>query len=162
MTDITPLEGKKVLIVDDEPDVLETLEDILFMCQLTRAEDFESARSLMDEEHFDFAILDIMGVDGYALLRHARKRQITTVMLTAHAVSPDHVIKSFRGGAAFYVPKEEMVNITTYLVDILAAKAEGKSTWGRWFHRMASFCERKFGSDWQKGDKLFWEKFPFY
>jgi CheY-like chemotaxis protein len=31
------LEGKRVLIVDDEPDVLDTLDDLLPMCIITKA-----------------------------------------------------------------------------------------------------------------------------
>ncbi len=38
------LKDKKVLIVDEEPDVLDTLEDILHMCDLTRASTFEENR----------------------------------------------------------------------------------------------------------------------
>ena len=30
------------------------------------------------------------------------------------------------------------------------AKEKGKSFWWRWFDRLADYCERKFGPDWQK------------
>ena len=36
MKDSNLLEGKKILIVDDEPDVLETLEDLLSMCVVVK------------------------------------------------------------------------------------------------------------------------------
>ena len=55
-----------------------------------------------------------------------------------------------------------MVNITTFLEDILEAKAKGRSKWGRWFERLASFCEKNFGPDFQKNDKEFWEKLIFH
>ncbi len=55
-----------------------------------------------------------------------------------------------------------MVNITTFLEDILEAKAKGRSTWDRWFERLASFCEKNFGPDFQKNDKAFWEKLTFH
>ena len=35
------LAGKKILIVDDEPDILETLKEILDMCLVDSAPDFE-------------------------------------------------------------------------------------------------------------------------
>jgi hypothetical protein len=108
------------------------------------------------------AVLDIMGVSGYDLLEIATRKNVVAVMLTAKAVSPDHIKKSFKEGAAFYVPKEEMVGIATFLEDILEAKEKGKSTWSRWFERMTDFCERTLGSDWQQDDKDFWRKFPFY
>jgi CheY-like chemotaxis protein len=44
MPDTTLLHGKKVLVVDDEPDVLDVLEEILDMCEVTRASTFEEAR----------------------------------------------------------------------------------------------------------------------
>ena len=156
------LTGKKILIVDDEPDVLETLEDLLTKSKVSRASSFDEAKQLLETETFDFSILDIMGVDGYELLKISTKRNVTAVMLTANAFTPEDLAKSYKEGAAFYVPKEKMLNIETFLVDILEAKAKGKNPWGRWYERFASFCEKKFGSEWQTADKEFWEKFPFY
>ena len=156
------LTGKKVLIVDDEPDVLETLSELLEMCEITEASSFEEAKGLLETQHFELAVLDIMGVSGYEILKIATEKNITAVMLTAYALTPEDVAKSHKGGAAYYIPKEEMVNITTFLNDILKAKKEGKNTWSGWVSRMASFCEKKFGQDWQKNDKEFWERFPFH
>jgi len=156
------LAGKKVLIVDDEPDVLETLSDLLEMCNITEASSFEEAKELLETQHFELAILDIMGVSGYEILKIATEKKVTAVMLTAYALTPEDVAKSYKGGAAYYIPKEEMVNMTTFLNDILKAKKEGKNTWSGWFSRMASFCEKKFGQDWQKSDKEFWERFSFH
>jgi CheY-like chemotaxis protein len=156
------LKGKKVLIVDDEPDVLETLGDLLEMCDITEASSFEEAKELLETQHFELAILDIMGVSGYELLEITTEKKVIAVMLTAYALTPEDVAKSHKGGAAYYIPKEEMANITTFLNDILKAIEEGKDTWSGWFSRMASFCEKKFGQDWQKSDKEFWERFPFH
>jgi CheY-like chemotaxis protein len=162
MTDEKLLEGLKILIVDDEPDVLETLEDLLTMCRLVRAETFEEAKTLLESQSFDLAILDIMGVSGYELLDLARHKNVISVMLTAYALSPENVVRSYKGGADSYIPKEEMANITTFLVDVLEARRRGENPWTRWYTRLASFWETKFGSDWKEGDKEFWEKFPFY
>ena len=156
------LVDKKVLIVDDEPDVLETLSELLEMCDITEASSFEEAKELLETQHFELAILDIMGVSGYELLEIATEKKVVAVMLTAYALTPEDVAKSHKGGAAYYIPKEEMVNIATFLNDILKAKEEGKNTWESWFSRMASFCEKKLGKDWQKSDKEFWERFPFH
>lgn len=156
------ISGKKILIVDDEPDVLDTLEDLLTMGEVKKASDFESAKALLESRPFDVAILDIMGVRGYDLLEICSRKNVTTVMLTAYALTPEDVKKSYTGGASYYLPKEEMANITSFLADILEAKAQGKSTWEGWYKRLASFCERKFRPGWQKADKEFWERFPFY
>ena len=156
------LDGLKILLVDDEPDVLDTLEDLLPDCVTERAASFEEASEKLENGRFDLTILDIMGVDGYKLLEIATRRKITAVMLTAHALSPDNVARSFKEGAAFYVPKEEMINIQTYLNDILEAQEKGRNTWEGWFDRIGTYCERHFGPDWQSGDKIFWDKFPFH
>jgi DNA-binding NtrC family response regulator len=154
------LEGKRVLIVDDEPDVLETLEGLLPMCKVSKASSFAEAQRLMENEYFDIAILDIMGVDGYKLLEIANKKKVIAVMLTAHALSLDNTIKSYKEGAASYIPKDEMLRIETFLNDILEAREKGKSSWWRWLDRLGSYYEKKFGRDWQSKDKDFWRNFP--
>jgi CheY-like chemotaxis protein len=147
------LEGKRILIVDDEPDVVETLEESLSMCQTAKASTFEEARALLEKEHFDMAILDIMGVDGFKLLEIADQKKILAVMLTAHALSPENTFKSFSKGAASYVPKEKMAYITTYLNDVLEAKEKGRHFWGRWFERFGDYYNKKFGSEWKDKKK---------
>jgi DNA-binding NtrC family response regulator len=156
------LEGKKVLVVDDEPDILETLEEILFMCEMTKAGSFEEAKKKLETGDFDFVILDIMGVNGYALLDIAREKGFTAVMLTAHALSPQDTVKSFRGGAASYVPKDKIQDIPDILVDILEARKRGTGVWWRWLERMESYYQKKFGPDWKDRDKEFWDRFTYY
>lgn len=160
MSKETLLEGKKVLIVDDEPDILETLEGLLSMCHVTKASTFKEAEKLLETEYFDIAILDIMGVDGYKLLDIAKKKDVIPVMLTAHALSIENTIKSYRKGAASYIPKDEMVNVATFLNDILEAKEKGENFWWRWLDRLGAYYEKKFGRDWKGEDQDFWRNFP--
>jgi len=154
------LKGKRVLIVDDEPDVLETLEGLLPMCHVSTASSFAEAEKLLQDEPFDIAVLDIMGVDGYKLLEIAKKKKVIPVMLTAHALSVENTIKSYEEGAASYIPKDEMSNISTFLNDILEAKEKGESSWWRWVDRLGSYYEKKFGRDWKDKDADFWRNFP--
>ncbi|MGD8961122.1 MAG: response regulator, partial [Desulfobacterales bacterium] len=93
MADTKLLDGKRVLAVDDEKDVLDTLVDLLPMCELVTASSFEKARELLESQQFDLVILDIMGVDGYGLLDMATRKNIPAVMLTAHAWSPDNLVR---------------------------------------------------------------------
>jgi CheY-like chemotaxis protein len=143
------LQGKRILIVDDEPDVLDTLEDLLSICVVTKASSFEQAKDLLERQYFDMAILDIMGVQGYELLQICKKKRVIGVMLTARAITPEDIKKSYEDGAASFVPKEEMANIMTFLADIYEAKEKGKNLWWRWVDRLANYCEKKFGPDWQ-------------
>lgn len=156
------LNGKRILAVDDELDVLEVLEELLPMCDVVPATRAEKAAELIKTEHFDIAILDIMGVDGYKLLRSAKNRGIITVMLTAHAMTPEDTVKSFKQGADSFVPKEKIHEITQFLADIFEAKIQGKSVWWRWLERLGSYYERKFGKQWQNRDRDFWDKFRNY
>jgi len=156
------LEGKKILIVDDEPDVLDTLEELLPLCQVVKAGTNAEARKHLEEEEYDLVILDIMGVDGYTLLPLANRKKVLAVMLTANALSVQDTVQSFKLGAAYYVPKEKMGEITTYLQDILEAQQKGKSLLRRWMERMESYYDKRFGSDWKKDDPAFWDKFPYW
>ena len=58
------LNGRRILIVDDEPDILDSLEVFLPMCNVVKATSFEQAKCFLEEEFFDIAILDIMGLMG--------------------------------------------------------------------------------------------------
>lgn len=162
MDDKNLLEGKRILIVDDDPDVLDSLFELLGEYKVDSASSFDQAREKLQTEQYDIAILDIMGVDGYALLDIATQKDITAVMLTANALSPEDTIKSHKKGAAYYLPKEEMVNVEKHLLDVLKAQSEGKNTWIKWFDKFASFYERKFGEHWQDADKSYWDKFKNY
>jgi CheY-like chemotaxis protein len=103
------IKGKQVLIVDDEPDILESLEDELEVCKISKAATFEAAKEMLEAQQYDAAILDIMGVRGYDLLQIAIRRGIPAIMLTAHALAAEDFIKSMKTGAYAYVPKDEVV-----------------------------------------------------
>jgi len=160
MTKDDLLQGKRILIVDDEPDVLDTLEDLLDMCEVVKASTFEQAKDLLEKERFDMAILDIMGVSGYFLLGIANEKKIVSVMLTAHAISPENIVRSYREGAASYVPKDRISKIADFLRDILEARNRGRHFWWRWLDRLGdAYWERKFGPGWKDADREFWEEF---
>jgi DNA-binding NtrC family response regulator len=161
MSEKNILEGKKILLVDDESDVLDTLEDLLDICEVKKASNFYDAKNLLETEIFDIAILDIMGVSGYELLKIAKEKNVVAIMLTANALSLEDTVKSYKEGAASFVPKEEMLNIDTFLNDILEAKERGKNFWWRWLDRLDLYYANRFGSDWQKNDKEFWEKLKY-
>jgi DNA-binding NtrC family response regulator len=155
MAEDSLMDGKKILLVDDDPDVLDTLEDLLSMCEVVKCTNFKAAKDYMESRHFDMAVLDIKGVEGYELLDIAVGRNITAVMLTAHALSPENVVRSYKEGAAAYLPKEEMINIVSFLEDIIKAKEQGKNPWTSWYGRMTSFfeknCRQSFQQFWYFG-----------
>ncbi len=153
------LNGKRVLAVDDEADILETIEDILDMADVDSARDYQSASEKIRSGRYDLAILDIMGVDGLALLDEAVAQGIPTVMLTAHAVNPDTLMSSIRKGAIAYLPKETLAELDELLEALLAAQAAGKPPWKLLFDRLGSYFDERFGPEWKERDKIFWSDF---
>lgn len=156
------LEGKKILVVDDEADVLESLEELLSMCKVETAGTFEAAWEKLGTQYYDFAILDIMGVEGYRLLELANERKVPAIMLTAHALTPDNVVRSIKEGAAYFLPKEEMAGIVSHMNDVIDAMDKGQNTWKRWLDRLGAFFDGRFGPDWKADDKEFWVKYIYY
>jgi CheY-like chemotaxis protein len=164
LTEGVSLEGKRILIVDDEPDIIDTLKDLLDMCVIDTAPDFDTAKALLDRWPYDAAILDIMGVRGYDLLKITVKGDIPTLMLTAHALSPQDFARSIRKGALAYVPKEKIAEIKEFLADILESKEKGLKKLGKWFERLDPFFERRFGPYWKEKIREtenpdFWKKY---
>ena len=160
MSDIRLLNGKKVLAVDDEPDILEVLEEILDMCEVTTATTFEQAKLLLETREFNIAILDIMGVDGYGLLEIANKRDIPAIMLTAHAFNAQNLVRTIKEGAYSYIPKEEISEIANYLVDALVAREKGENPWNAWQERLpTSYFQKRWGAAWKDSDRDFWNQF---
>src|SRR3989339_2042830 len=98
------IEGKRILIVDDEKDVLDSLTELLDICKLDCALSFEEGKDLLEKNEYDVAILDIMGVRGFELLALTRERKVPALMLTAHALSEGNLKKSAEEGAAYHAP----------------------------------------------------------
>ncbi len=150
------LKGKRILIVDDEEDIRDFLTELFDMCKVDKASNFEEARELLETGFYHAAVLDIMGVKGYELLELANKKGIPTVMLTAHAISKDNLKKSFEKGASYYVPKDEISKMDVFLADVLDAGEKKKNVWAKWYDRLSSFCDKRFGPDWRNDDPEFW------
>lgn len=153
------LKGKRILLVDDEPDVLETLEELLSYSKTDSASTFESAVNCLKNNSYDAAILDIMGVRGHTLLKITHQLQIPSIMLTAHALTPDNLKRSIEQGADAYVPKDKLVDIALFVADVLSARQAGKNAQVAWFSMLNPLFDKLFGQGWRKSDQAFWDKF---
>jgi len=147
------LKDKHVLAVDDEPDILDIVEEELDMCMVRKAQDYETAMQLLASYTFDIVILDIMGVNGFELLRESVSRGFPTVMLTAHALSAESLKKSIKLGAVSFLPKEKIPELRSYLEDVVLGG--GRPVWKKLFDRMEAYFAKRFGPDWQEKDKFF-------
>ncbi|MFH0822946.1 MAG: response regulator [Pseudomonadota bacterium] len=154
------LSGKLILAVDDEEDVLEIIDEELSEladCTLHAATTFERAQQYLVSYTYDLVILDIMGVRGFDLLQIATNAGFPTVMLTAHAFTPEALKKSVQLGARAYLPKEKLGNLVPFLEDVL--RLNYNSAWRKTLDQVAVLFNKKFGSDWRKSEKDFWEEF---
>jgi DNA-binding response OmpR family regulator len=102
----------KILIVDDEPDIVETLS---FMLQarnfdVVTASDGLEGLAKIKSERPDLALLDIMmpGMDGYdvcvKLKTDKETKNIPVIMLTARGEN-ESVIRAHKSGADDYIVK---------------------------------------------------------
>lgn len=153
------LNGKRILAVDDEPDILDSLQDLLEDFEglvLDRARDYETGFHMLRSWTYDAVILDIMGVRGFDLLNAAVHLGFPTVMLTAHAFSVEALRQSIELGARAYIPKEKMADIADFLEDVLTLSHS--SNLARMFSRLGGFFNMKFGSRWMEDEKSFWNR----
>ncbi|WP_022665004.1 universal stress protein [Desulfospira joergensenii] len=153
------LRDRRILVVDDEPDILETIEELLDMCTLEMASSFEEARKLLEKNIYDTAILDIMGVSGYDILTLAREKEVPALMLTAHALTPENLKESISKGADAYIPKDELANLSDHVADVIRTRIQGKQGYGAWFSKLKPFFDKSFGKGWQDKDRQFWNSF---
>ena len=151
----SPLNEKVVLVVDDEPDVLDTVADELDMCIVHKAQDYDTALQYLLSYTYDIVILDIMGVNGFELLKSAVDRGFPAVMLTAHAVTPEALKKSIKLGAVSFLPKERISDLTEFLEDVVLGG--GKPLWVKFFDKLGAYFNQRFGPDWKEKDKFFRE-----
>ncbi|MDZ7664554.1 MAG: response regulator [Desulfotignum sp.] len=154
MDDRQILENKRILVVDDEPDVLETMEELLHMCRVDTAGSFDTAVKHLDTHTYDAAVLDIMGVRGYEILEITRRMNLPTLMLTAHALTPENLETALEKGADAYIPKEKLVDISVFLADVLTARKQGRQANARWFTFVKPVFDKLFGPEWQKKTKI--------
>jgi len=122
-----PLEGLRILVVDDETNARELVSAILARCEADVKTAASAAEALEildggDQWRPDVLISDIEmpDADGYELMRHVRSltsergRRVLGVALTAHARVEDR-IKAIAAGFQMHVPKpvepEELLTV---------------------------------------------------
>ena len=155
------LNGKMILAVDDEPDVLTILEEEIkeacTNCTFDKAASYKEATERMASWTYELVILDIMGVRGFDLLELAVAHHFPVVMLTAHALNPEALKRSIEMGARAYLPKEKLGEIVPFLEDVL--RYENLTGWSRLLENLKGFFNARWGENWKKIDEKFWKDF---
>jgi len=146
------LDGKRILAVDDEPDILSVLEteikEVCPTCRFDKAMTYAQAEEMLKADSYDVVVLDIMGVRGFELLELATKRKFRTAMLTAHALSAEALKKSHDLGARAYLPKDKLGEIVPFLEDVL--NYDLKSGWKLLLEKLGDYFDGHFEPDWKK------------
>ncbi len=100
----------KVIIIDDDEELLNLLDEYLSNkgLEICKVNSGVKALEMLEKEHFDMAILDIMmpGMDGLEVLRHINSdfSYLPVIMLTAMGGESDRVI-GLELGADDYIAK---------------------------------------------------------
>ena len=140
------LNGKRILAVDDEPDVLEVLEEEILGacpdCTFDKATTYEDADRMLKANPYDVVILDIMGVRGFDLLDTAVGKNIKVAMLTAHALNPEALKRSFDMKARAYLPKEKLGEVVPFLENMF--KLDYLPGWKKLMGELEGFFNEKF------------------
>ncbi len=111
---VQTLNGVRVLVVDDEPDTLETVETVLSRCgaDVHTAATVEAALDEVTRWHPDLVVSDIgmPGEDGYSLIARLRALgpaaggNVPAIALTAYARVEDR-LRVLTAGFQMHVPK---------------------------------------------------------
>lgn len=156
------LDGREILAVDDEPDVLEVLEEEILeaapKCKLDKVTSYFEAYKQLKAKPYDLVILDIMGVRGFHLLDVAVKHRLPVTMLTAHSLIPESLKRSIVKKARAYLPKEKLGEIVPFLEAVLEEK-EFFNGWGRLMKQLGGYFNLRWGKNWRKPDVKFWKEF---
>lgn len=156
MNSESPLNGKSILVVDDEPDILDAISELLDMCEIHTAGDYDSALNILLNYTFDIVILDIMGVNGFKLLEKSALRGFDTIMLTAHAVTAEALKKSIKLGAVAFLPKDNINEIEEVIGDIVLG-TDKQLWWRKNLGKESRYFDDKFGQGWKEKDVFFKE-----
>jgi DNA-binding response OmpR family regulator len=119
----------KVLIVDDEPNILLSLEFLMkkegFIVFIAR--DGEEAFEIINKEHPKIVLLDIMmpKVDGYEVCKFIKQNPATketkVVFLSAKSKEVD-IEKGYNVGADLYIPKPFSTRDLVKKINLMAAE----------------------------------------
>jgi TRAP-type C4-dicarboxylate transport system permease small subunit len=147
--------GKLVLLVDDEIDILDTLAELLKDYKIHKASNFATAADHLKSTVYDVVVLDIMGVQGFELLKISAKRGFPAIMLTSHAFNLEALGRSMRSGAMSFLPKEKMSDIGLYITDAITLSKEDARA--NFYRRMGAYFDHRFGAGWSETD-AFWRE----
>ncbi|MBX7135231.1 MAG: sigma-54 dependent transcriptional regulator [Fimbriimonadaceae bacterium] len=126
-------EQKRVLVVDDEPNIRRILQAALEKVGIkaTVAEDGHAALSQLAQTDFDCVLTDVTmpGISGYELLNQIKSRNadLPVVIMTAYGTIPQ-AVQAIRDGAFEYVTKPfDLDNLKKIVASAMEPTASNKA-----------------------------------
>jgi response regulator RpfG family c-di-GMP phosphodiesterase len=104
------IEGSKILLVDDSPDIIQLVSDFLapYSCEVYKASTGKQAIDVLSGKDVEIVILDVKlpDTDGISLLDTIRLQDptIAVVMITGYT-DPDLIIEAMKKGASDFLMK---------------------------------------------------------
>ena len=124
----------RILIVEDNPDILANLADYLELkgYSVDCARDGLAGLHLASSNHYDLLVLDVMlpGIDGYDLCRRLReegRNTVPVIMLTARDQLDDR-LQGFRAGADDYLVKPFALSELAARIEAVLRRSQGNSS----------------------------------
>jgi CheY-like chemotaxis protein len=135
---LADLSGLKVLLVDDAPDTLEVIEQILHQCGAATlaASGAAMALALLDSERPDVIVSDIgmPDIDGFELMRRIRRRpidaggEIPAIALTALTRQDDYDRALQAGFDAYLAKPVDAGALVARIADMAARRRAGAAS----------------------------------
>jgi CheY-like chemotaxis protein len=155
------LEKKRILAVDDEPDVLTVLEqeihDACPSCRFEKAMTYEGAVERISSRTYDLVILDAMGALGSDLLGLVMTRNLPVAILTVYAIIPETLRERIRVTGWACLPREGLGEIVPLLEKVLRngplpGGRRSRRIWGLGNIRFEPYW-KKVGLNWREWEK---------
>jgi len=172
---MSPAEQPTILLVDDDPEILGVLSDMLKPYYLLRfAENGKVALQMLEKQKIDLVVSDIMmpEMDGIELCNKMRENidisHIPLILLTAKAEIEDRII-GLQAGADSYIPKpfhpdhlkiriEKLLEIRQHIRKKFGEPQESHSLMSKipdpFFQKMLDYIDENIDDDTLSADKL--------
>ena len=139
--------GKRILAVDDDPDLLEVLEEEIVAVypdfKVEKAHRFWQAVEKMTCITYDAVILDMTSGYGFKLLELAQSRHLPVGLLTTYPILPEHPRLPTQMAARAFLSKERLGDAAPFLEKIMDGKSKYVFLLKRWLRRFVGILRRK-------------------
>jgi len=123
------IEGARVLVVDDDPDIQNLLKDFLSLngCETLSASNGKKALKLLGNKEIDIVILDVQlpDIDGVSLIDEIKKKDpLCAIVMMSGYQETNHIVNAMKKGANDFLTKP--LEFEKFLLTLLRVSNERK------------------------------------